>query len=314
MGTSTGRRPWRTVSVGVPGSVPFPQVSRPKIFPDVGMGMLAGAAVQLVARVSAPVLMPLKVSSLLDTTGGYFSMDAQAEMSVGVVVDTLVSAAADANVSMSMNVTASTVIGPANYTDNFNRADGPLSNGWITKMNTGTTGNAITNNTAMSAVPSATSGANATNQTVSIYPAPATTDSMRAFATSVTAPPAGYYAGIVARADIGMNNYMVALAAGSAETAGMYTVINNTFTKRASFAANVFAAGDIIIMQCVGSVYKVIRSRAGTESEIASWTDSGNIQPRGANYRYGGIYTVAIRSAFKTEYGQALDNFGLKDI
>lgn len=314
MGTSTGRRPWRTVSVGVPGSVPFPQVSRPKLFPDVSMGMLTGAVVQLVARVSAPVLMPLKVSSLLDTTGGYFSIDVPAELPMNVSVDTLVSAADDVNVSMPMNATAATVIGPANYTDNFNRADGPLGNGWISKMNTGTTGNVIAGNTAMSAVPSATSGANATNQTVSIFPAPATTDNMRAYAASVTAPPAGYYAGIVARADIGMNNYMAVMAAGSAEMAGMYTVINNTFTKRASFAANVFAAGDIIVMQCVGSVYKVIRSRAGTESEIASWTDSGNIQPRGANYRYGGIYTVAIRGSFKTEYGQALDNFGLKDI
>lgn len=311
---STAPAPSRPVSAAYPGSLPRRMVGKPKIFPDVFMSLSSPAAGVLVQSVAPMVSMATRVAALLDTAGGYFSIDAPTDMTLDVATSVKAFVTATPAISLPMNPAATYSFGPANYTDDFNRANGPLGPLWQSKNESGTTGNIIVDGTIKSALPSATSGANATNQTVSVFVSPTTTDNMRCQFKTVSAPPAGYFAGVVARSDAGMNNYVVALAAGSAETAGLYTVVDNTFTKRVQFGTSVFAAGDLVILECVGNVYRVIRSRAGVESDVVSWTDSGSTQPRGSSFRYGGCYTVAIRGGGGGGYGQALDDFLLKDI
>ncbi|QOH59873.1 hypothetical protein [Rhodococcus rhodochrous] len=197
------------------------------------------------------------------------------------------------------------------YRDDFNRtALGAL---WFDRLWTGTAPATIAANAVRAGTPTATSGINAQCQHSLIYTEPVATNDMAVEAVVVTTPASGYYVGVVARSDLAADNFVVLNAAGTAATAGIYSVVNGAFTRQVAVPTNAYVAGDTMILEAVGNEYTAKRRRAGVESVVASWTDTAGVTKVGPDYRHGGVYLVSVRNFLGTTYGPSLDNFAVYD-
>lgn len=309
---TVGRRPQRPVSVALAGSVPPVPPWRPAFDLDAPFDFDVDLEVSLSMSVTVDVPITFDPIYVASATGGSVEELVDVPMSFEVELDAVPGFAVDAPIGFEVDldlVKASWLLA-----DNFNRADGAPGALWAQRRVTGTTDAVIAGNAIQAGVPSATSGANATNQTALVYTTAMNSDDFSSEAVVVSTPGAGYFAGVLVRSDLEMDNYVIAVAAGRDDSVGLWTCIDGTWTRRATFATNAFTAGDLMIVEAVSSTYRLKRSRSGTVSEIASWTDNGNLTKRGASYRHGGLYVVSVRSTFNTTYGPKLDDWAARPL
>lgn len=198
------------------------------------------------------------------------------------------------------------------FFDDFEREDlGPL---WSETRYTGTTPAEIVNGAVRAGTPSTYFGDNAQNQHALVYTEPVLSDDMGVEGVTVTTPPAGYYMAVFLRADLAGENFVIVNASGTAATAGIFTVVDRTFTKQEDVPTSAFVAGDAVMLEVSGNVYTVKRRRGEVVTEVAQWEDSAGIVNVGAGYRRGGVYVVSVRTFSSTTYGPQVDNFAVYDL
>lgn len=288
-----------------PPVVPVSALLRVPVVTATGSGTVAPQAFAVSAVVRAPVVSAAS-GAVSPVMTGSVSVPAP------VVSAHLVVSAIAVTAMGSMSAPVAEAVTAESYADDFNRTD--LGALWVDRRYSGTTPPTITSNAVRAGTPSATSGANAQNQHALVYQQVLATDDFAAEAVTVTTPPSGYYLGVFLRSDAAGDNFVIVNAAGTASTAGLYTNIGGTFTKRLDIATSAFTAGDAIIVEAVGNLYTVKRRRSGTVTTIGSWTDTGNVFPVGPSNRYSGVYVVAVRNTFSTTYGPSADNFAAYDL
>ena len=303
--TTVAERPRVPVTIVRAGAIPPRMIWMPRLFQDVDVELSLTTSLSPTMIVNAIAELSPDISVSIDAVGGAVQLTVPIDMQL----DASAIASVISKAEMLMPTDAWVVQKIAGMSDNFNRADGSPGSNWLQRRFSGTTNAVIAGNAVQAGVPSTASGADNTNQTVLVFSPAIGVDNFATEATILSVPAAGYFSGVVTRSDASMMNFVAAFAAGNSDTAGIYTCINGTFTRRVAFATDAFQGNDTMIVEAVGNVYTVKRRRSGTVTTVTSWTDSANVMPSGSAYRHGGMYVLAVRSTFETKYGPKLDNW-----
>ncbi|MCZ1070840.1 hypothetical protein [Rhodococcus sp. A5(2022)] len=302
---SVAPRPQVPVSIAPAGTIPPRMIWKPRLDVEMSMPLAASAELSPTMITVADAQIGTSVTFAVDAVGG--AVELTADIAMGV--EASATAVPSSQVDVVMPTSAWVVQTLAGMSDNFNRADGSPGSNWLQRRITGTTNAVIASNAVQAGVPSTSSGDNATNQTALVFTPAVGVNNFASEATIVSTPASGYFAGVLVRSDAAMDNYVVGLAAGRDDTAGLWTSIAGTLTRRATFATDAFQAGDVMIVEASGTTYTVKRRRSGTVSTIVSWSDSAQVMPSGSSNRHGGLYVLSVRSTFQTNYGPKLDNW-----
>lgn len=194
----------------------------------------------------------------------------------------------------------------AQYSDDFDRANGPLGANWVTL---GSFAPVIDGNKAQA-------GTSGPSNTGTVYPArwaqPVATDTHEVSCvviTPATAPNLQRGGGVFVRCD-SAGNRVEALVSDT--DAYIFTRIGGTLTQRATIPAAI-PSGTALRIRASGNVYSVYL--AGSSTPALTWTDTGGAISIGANNRYVGILTAGTEnfSGTPTGYGYAIDNWVGKD-
>lgn len=124
--------------------------------------------------------------------------------------------------------------------------------------------------------------------------------------------PTAYDSYLYFGADAGIQNCVFVVCSTDTSTRGLWTGINNSGTRRISFALP--SSGTIRLTRTnMGSYYRYQVANVGTGAVLGTWDDTGNLVNVGPDYRYCGLGCITRRAFFSTSYSNGWDDFYMTD-